>query len=84
MASAEFKIALDTLSSLVLNSLNINAGRPAALSNDEEKYLVQLISTLQEWAHLSTCADILKYTDEYVEMMDLHVPIQQKNAITHL
>ena len=71
MASAQFKIPLGTLSSHVLNSLNINAGRPPALSHDEEKYLVYLISTLQEWGQLSTCADILKYTHEYVEIMDL-------------
>ena len=30
-----------------------------------------LISTLQEWGQLSTCADILKYTHEYVEIMNL-------------
>ena len=71
VASAQFKIPLGTLSSHVLKSLNINAGRPPALSHDEEKYLVYLISTLQEWGQLSTCADILKYTDEYVEVMDL-------------
>ena len=83
MASAQFKIPLGTLSSHVLNSLNINAGRPPALFHDEEKYLVYLISILQEWGQLSTCADILKYTHEYVEVMDLHVAIQQKIGITH-
>ena len=59
------------MSSPVLNSLNINARCLPALSHDEEKYLVYLISTSQEWRQLSTCADILKYTHEYVEIMDL-------------
>ena len=71
VASPQFKIPSGTLSSHVLNSLNINARCPLALSHDEEKYLVYLISTLQEWGQLSTCADILKRTHEYIEIMDL-------------
>ena len=71
MASAQFKIPLSTLSSHVLNSLNINEGRPPALSHDEEKYSVYLISTLQEWGQLSICADILICTHEYAGIMNL-------------
>ena len=71
VASAQFKIHLGTLSSHVLNSPNINAGRRPALSHDKDKYLVYLISALQEWGQLSTCADILKYTHKYLEIMDL-------------
>ena len=75
MASAQFKIPLGTLSSHVLNSLNINAGRPPALSDDEEKHLVHFISTVQEWGQLSTSAAILKYTHEYLEIMNLQARI---------
>ena len=75
MASAQFKIPLGTLSSHVLNSLNINVGRPPALSDDEEKHLVHFISTVQEWGQLSTSAAILKYTHEYLEIMNLQARI---------
>ena len=71
MAGIQFKIPLGTLSSRVLNSLNINAGHSPALFHDEKKYLVYLISTWQEWGQLSTYADILKYTHEYVEIMNV-------------
>jgi hypothetical protein len=69
--STEFNVPLATLSAHVLNELKPKSGRPPALSNEEEKHLVNLIITLQEWGQLSTCHDVLKYAEEYVEYMDL-------------
>ena len=70
-ASERFQIPLSTLSTRVLYSLKANAGRPPALSIDEERYLVNLIITLQEWGQLCTYSDIMKYAKEYVEIMNL-------------
>jgi hypothetical protein len=69
-ASTDFNIPLSTLSSHVLRTHKPNRGHPPALSRKEEEYLVKLIVTLQEWGQLSTCNDVLKYTHEYIEIMD--------------
>lgn len=70
-ASLYFKIPLSTLSFHVNNQVKPNVGHPTALTMEEESYLVKLIVTLQEWGQLSTCSDILKYTFEFMEIMDL-------------
>jgi len=70
-ASLHFKIPLGTLSSHNQRILKPRSGRPPALSTEEEKYLVHLIVTLQEWGQLSTCKDVLKYAEEYVEYTGL-------------
>lgn len=70
-ASSHFKIPLSTLSSHMYCVLKPSTGRPPALSLEEEKYLVHLITSLQEWGQLSTCKDVLKYAEEYIELMDL-------------
>ena len=69
-ASARFHVAVNTLLTDVLYSFRANTGRPSALSIDEERYLVNLIITLQKWRQLCTFTDILKYVKEYVEFMD--------------
>lgn len=51
--------------------LNPTTGRLSVLSTEEEKYLVDLIVTLQEWEQLSTCRDFLKYAANFIEVMDL-------------
>jgi len=70
-ASNHFNIPLATLSSHVSRSVNPNVGHPPALTRDDEHYLVKLIVTLQEWGQLSTCDDILKYANEYIDIMNL-------------
>ena len=66
-----FKIPLGTLALHMHRTPKPTSGRPPALSKEEEKYLVHLIVTLQEWGQLSTCKDILKYAEEYIEILDL-------------
>ena len=70
-ASNCFKIPLSTLSSYVSCPNKPKIGHPPALSKQEEQYLVDLIITLQEWGQLSTCSDVLKYTEEYIDIMNL-------------
>lgn len=38
---------------------------------EEEKYLVDLIITLQDYGELSTCHDVLRYATEFVDIMNL-------------
>lgn len=66
-----FKIPLATLSCHVLREPRSFRGHPPALCPDEEYYLVQLITTLQEWGQLSACSDVLKYASAYVKLMNL-------------
>ncbi|CAF1281410.1 unnamed protein product, partial [Rotaria magnacalcarata] len=70
-AGAHFKIPLGTLSFHVLKLLNANIGYPTALACEEERYLVDLIVTLQDWGQLFTHNDVWNYTQEYVEIMNL-------------
>lgn len=70
-ASSSFKIPISTLSSYISHPNKPKIGHPPALSNREERDLVDLITTLQEWGQLSTCNDVLKYTQEYIDIMNL-------------
>ncbi|CAF2203165.1 unnamed protein product, partial [Rotaria magnacalcarata] len=70
-AGAHFKITLGTLSSHVLKVLNANIGHPTALACEEIRYLVDLTVTLQDWGQLNTYNDVLKYAQEYIEIMNL-------------
>ena len=69
--STRLNIPLGTLSSHVLKSIKPNAGHPPTLTMDDEQHLVKLIITLQEWGQLSTCNDVLRYAEEYTDLMDL-------------
>ncbi|CAF4153369.1 unnamed protein product [Rotaria magnacalcarata] len=60
-----------TLSSHVLKVLNANIGHPTALACEEIRYLVDLTVTLQDWGQLNTYNDVLKYAQEYIEIMNL-------------
>ena len=55
----------------MLRTVKPNTGRPPALSGKEEKYLVDLIVTLQDWGQLSACNGVLRYAEEYIEFMGL-------------
>jgi hypothetical protein len=70
-ASTHFNIPLATLSTHASHPLKSNTGRPPSLTRDEEQYLVKLIVTFQEWGQLSTCNDVLKYANEYMDIMNL-------------
>ena len=77
-ASSHFNVPLGTLSSHVRANPYKNAGHPPALSMSEEQYLVKLITTLQEWGQLSSCADVLRYADEYVTLLNLECRFTEK------
>ena len=53
-ASAQFNVPLGTLSTHVLNTNLKNIGRPPTLTIEQERDLVNVIITLQEWGQLST------------------------------
>ncbi|CAF2130867.1 unnamed protein product [Rotaria magnacalcarata] len=70
-ASSETNIPIGTLASRISRNSNHHVGRPTALTKTEEKNLVDLIITLQDYGELSTCDDVLKYATEFVDIMNL-------------
>jgi hypothetical protein len=70
-ASSLTNIPFGTLASRISRKSSQSVGRPAALTIKEEKHLVDLIITLQEYGELSASDDVLKYATEFVEFMDL-------------
>ncbi|CAF4419516.1 unnamed protein product, partial [Rotaria magnacalcarata] len=69
--SSETNIPIGTLASRISRNSNHHVGRPTALTKTEEKNLVDLIITLQDYGELSTCDDVLKYATEFVDIMNL-------------
>ncbi|CAF1196665.1 unnamed protein product [Rotaria sordida] len=70
-ASNLTSIPIGTLASRISRKSNQQVGRPTALKKTEEKHLVDLIITLQDYGELSTIDDVLKYAIEFVNIMDL-------------
>ncbi|CAF4370866.1 unnamed protein product [Rotaria socialis] len=60
-----------TFVSRISRNSNHQVGRPTALTKTEEKNLVDLIITLQDYGEISTCDDILKNATEFVDIMNL-------------
>lgn len=70
-ATSLTNIPIGTLASCKSRKSNQPVGRLTALKTNEAKYLVNLIITLQNYGELSTSDDLLKYTIEFVDIMDL-------------
>ncbi|CAF1272071.1 unnamed protein product [Rotaria sp. Silwood1] len=70
-ASNLTNIPIGTLASRISRKSNQQVGRPTALRKTEEKHLVDLIITLQDYGELSTSDDVLKYATEFVHIMNL-------------
>ena len=64
-------IPIGTLASLISRKSNQQFGRPTNLKTTEEKYLVDLIITLQAYGELPTYDDVLRYATEFVDIMNL-------------
>ncbi|CAF3801008.1 unnamed protein product [Rotaria socialis] len=60
-----------TFASRISRNSNHQVGRPTALTKTEEKNLVDLIITLQDYGEISTCDDVLKNATEFVDIMNL-------------
>ncbi|CAF3140261.1 unnamed protein product, partial [Rotaria sp. Silwood2] len=64
-------IPVGTLESRVSRKSNQPVGHPTALATIQEKHLIDLIITLQDYGELSTFDDALNYSVEFVDMMNL-------------
>jgi len=71
-ASTFKNIPVGTLASRISRKSNEQVGRPTALTPTEEKHLVDLIITLQDYGELSACDDVLRYATEFVDIMNLN------------
>jgi hypothetical protein len=70
-AFSQTNVPIGTLASRISRKSNPQLGRPTALNVSEEKHLVDLIITLQDYGELSACDDVLKYAAEFVDIMNL-------------
>ncbi|CAF2143517.1 unnamed protein product [Rotaria magnacalcarata] len=65
------KIPKGTLAARISRGSSGQIGRPTALTYEEEIYLVKLIETMQDWGELCSYQDVMKYSTEYVKLMNL-------------
>ena len=70
-AASLINIPIGTIASRMSRKSNQEVGRPTNLKTTEEKYLVDLIITLQAYGELSTYVDVLRYATEFVDIMNL-------------
>lgn len=65
------KVPIGTIASRISRKSCSQVGHPTALQTSEEKYLVELIITLQDYGQLCTCENVLRYASEFVSLMKL-------------